>query len=786
MESRRPSLARQPQHNRHQAAINSPIYASLASVRAGRNSNGISVDSSTMWWDDERIDAAVTREFVLAQLRPDEQERLDAPLGFGESLTDDTYWEWIESKAKRIFLILVDLGVPDQIFGVIDDSWDDDDLPVPLDQVDRLRLTFNKDEKFEKRFFIKQFDYLLRYLLKGETVYYDDAEVVPLEPAEKRAVGAVAGLAHGNIDRVHLPGRPDDLFLRRRIPLGISPGHMPQEEFLSSVQRMQVIEHNHLTSLWASYVHRGSGYLILTPVHETTIKSFLTITPPSIKILAKRDRRILLLNWIHCLADAISFLHEQGISHGNIKPSNIMLDPDNNIFLGDTGIFPDSTVTGEKRGFDKETYDYSAPEQARAPAAATILLPVSRPAATRRNPGPGALASTSTVALLTPGASSTDSSSSTNTSDPKASNDPQKADIFSLGAIFLEILTFLMKRASRNFASHRSSKNKTPGRGGGLPDSSFHKNLSQVQVWMNTLAKESGKKEDRLFRGVSHILSLCTEMLSPYPDDRPTASHVQRRLHTILTHNCGLGAGSEGQASAIHCESRCPGFGELATDLDQLRLESQRAAAAACASVNPLATEMRIMALGNGGMICGIEKKDLAINTQRWGSSTSPPSPTSSMSPSPMSPSSLRGPPSFMSQPSSMSRRGTDDHSSLLTKATSSSGGKSRSGHSVINRSRKVQPRARAHEAPVYASSYLLSATEHRTRSNINVNSFFLWLNPKPKTSNCQVRREDHTKQKNQENRIFYSSVTTETLYHAVFYLPHIISHFSPAEVLKT
>jgi hypothetical protein len=210
MDYRRTSLILNRQQLQ-QANLNPHIYPSFAGADAARNTNGIFVDTNTMWWDEERIEATVTRQFVCSKLLPAEQERLDEPLGFGDGLTDDTYWEWIELKAKRIFLILVDLGVPDQIFGVLDDSWDDDDLPVPLDQVERLRLTFDKDEKLEKKFFHRQFTYLLRYVQRGENVFYDDEEVVPLELAEKRPVGAVTGLIHSNVDKVYLPGKPDDV-----------------------------------------------------------------------------------------------------------------------------------------------------------------------------------------------------------------------------------------------------------------------------------------------------------------------------------------------------------------------------------------------------------------------------------------------------------------------------------------------------------------------------------------------------------------------------------------------
>ncbi|KAG0652477.1 Spindle assembly checkpoint kinase [Hyphodiscus hymeniophilus] len=684
MDYRRTSLA---QNRKQQTNSTSHTYASFAGANGtARNTNGILADSTTMWWDEERIESTVTRQFVLSKLRPDEAERLDQPLGFGDGLTDDTYWDWIESKSKRIFLILVDLDVPDQIFGVIDDSWDDDDLPVPLDQVERLQLTFSKDEKLEKKFFYRQFTYLLRNIPKGENVYYDDEEVVPLELAEKRPVGAVTGLTHSSVDKVHLPGRPDDVFIRRRIPLGAAPGQMPPAEFLSGIEAMKAIEHEHLTCLWASYIHQGCGYLLLTPANDSTLKAFLTVTPQSMKIMAKQDRRILLLNWIHCLADALAFLHRQGLSHRNIKPSNIMLDVDNHIFLGDTGIFtPSNLSTGEKRGFDKETYDYSAPEQApRPPTTVPIHLPVSRPSTTRSINGSLYPTITSPTANSSPDTASiqTTSTSSQNSNAPK--HDPQKSDVYSLGAIFLEIITFLLKRASRNFASHRSAKNKTPGRGGGLPDSSFHKNRAQVEGWMAMLAKDASKKEDKVFRGLNHILALVEKMLSPNPEERPTAQMVQERLYTILSEHSGLGAPLAGCTGKIHCELRAidaVSGGDFNFGFDQM-LASQRAAAEACANVNPTATALTQLSLGNGGTIYGIEKVE---------------------------------------SPAVYERREGDRASISTGKSRSSEGKMSRlgsgSGSGSAGSGAKPKPKAKAWQAPVYAGM-ILSKREIRLKIN--------------------------------------------------------------------
>ena len=75
------------------------------------------------WWTDERLNEAVDLAYIKSHLRSEEQALLTRAPSFGVGLTDDTYLEWILTRARRFFLILVDIGVPDQVFGTIDDSY---------------------------------------------------------------------------------------------------------------------------------------------------------------------------------------------------------------------------------------------------------------------------------------------------------------------------------------------------------------------------------------------------------------------------------------------------------------------------------------------------------------------------------------------------------------------------------------------------------------------------------------------------------------------------------------
>ncbi|KAI9674084.1 MAG: hypothetical protein M1817_001902 [Caeruleum heppii] len=495
-----------------------------------------------MWWDDERVDSTVTTDFIASKLRAEERTLLHRPLAFGAGLTDDTYAEWILEKSKRLFLILTDIGVPEQIFGVSDDSWDDEDLPISMEAVDRLQLSYEKDEALNQKFYKRQFAYLMQDISQGEHRNFNHDETVPLEPVTKRP--GVTFL-HSS-EKVHLPGRPDQVFLRKRVVFGQGASQILQSEFRTTVETIRSISHEHIVSIWASYTFEGCGYVLCTPSTELTLRNFLQVPPPHFRNFPKPKRRQIVLNWLHCLADALSYLHSQGMSHGNIRPSSVMIDSAENIYLGDVAAF--DQMLADKRPNALECYDYGAPEKwlrAKVKESTRSKTPEVNPRSF--------LAKTSmyssTVSRSPSSASKRASEGELAVRKPTtpvlsewraAISDPQQADIFSLGCIFLEILTMLLKQKGTSFSSHRSTKNRTPGRGGGRPDTSFHANLGQVESWIELLEKRAEKKVDNIMRGVQPILSLCGCMLARDPISRPSAKQVEETLYDILVGPCGL------------------------------------------------------------------------------------------------------------------------------------------------------------------------------------------------------------------------------------------------------
>lgn len=509
------------------------------------------------WYNDS---GALTRQFICHHLQPDKLGRLDVPLAFGDGLTSCTYLEWIRDRAKRLFLILTDLCIPDQIFRLIDEGWEDDDLPIAQDQVGRLCLASSRDPKLEREFHTRQFFYLLRTLERDKHLDYEDHELVPLDVVERRPS------AGSSQDAVQLPNLPlGELLCRRRVPLGPGAGRMSEDEFMWEISSIKGLQHPHMTCYWGSYTHQGNGYLLLAPAGEYKLSAYLgNSAPPAVKNLDGPVRRRMVLNWIHCMVSTLCFVHARGMALGNnIKPSTIAITRNQQVVftgpLSSSRLASVDEVAGlhhHHHGFDREAYNYAAPERwARqgAPAAAGAprgRAPWSTSTGADRDGVGGDEEHKFSISRGPPAPNTppepppTPQLSNSHSSD----SDPQQAaDVFALGCIILELLGHgLLKRSASSFAAARAARHKSAGRGGAVPDASFHRNLRQVEAWMASLARDAAgrntaekkkkkKKNSATSEGekalalacVYPILRAVERMLAANPADRPSAVQVR-------------------------------------------------------------------------------------------------------------------------------------------------------------------------------------------------------------------------------------------------------------------
>ncbi|RAR01490.1 kinase domain-containing protein [Stemphylium lycopersici] len=557
-----------------------------------------------IWWTEERINEKVTKEFVTSRLQPHERERLTQPVGFGD-LSDDTYIEWITERARRLFLVLVEIGEADRIFAVVDKSWDDDDLPLELDDIEQLSLSNRRDNHANARFYHTQFTFLLRELREGVHIDFAPNEEVPIENVMSLPV-AVNLQAWS---RIHLPKKPKEIYMCRRFPLG-NPERPDafEQDFIMDVESARMVEHEHFAPVWASYTAKGSGYVVSNFLGHHTLRTFIDHrNPTQYQKLPKPERRHLVLNWLHCLADAIATLHQNGFCHSAIRPSNILIDEQNAIAFSDIGSL--ETFQKDKKHDTMDAYIYSAPEanfssepvNLHAPAPGTII-PNNRHASMVSKSSSGSSNSSNSQRqklIKTPTAEFAGFNFGFKKSKPAPKqrsrvHESEKADVFSLGCVFLEMITFMLKKKPHDFVKHRTSKQRTnTGGKNSRTDSSYHVNLDKIETWMAILEKTSCDHDDDVFRAVPHILNIIRGMLSKGPMARPAARDVRDSIFQVLynytsipdihcgahKHDIGVAASSysdSDRASSIASLRTMSTMSSTASDTDTIRSGSTR------------------------------------------------------------------------------------------------------------------------------------------------------------------------------------------------------------------
>lgn len=512
----------------------------------------------TAWWSNERISITVNAAYIERELESKHLvDKVHRVLAFGDGLTDDTYLDWILERSPRFFLILNEIGVPEKIFEIIDKSFADDDLPLSQDALWDLNLFGGKSETLDKKFHREQFNFLIQELEPGGHVDYGDWAVVPVEPFVKRP-----GIAKTN-DKVYVHG---NLYTRKKIAV-FDDNSIDEVQFIMHLKSLAKIRHPHLVSIWSTYSQENFVYVLLIPATETTLKSFLEEPPKAFKSLDKSERREIFLTWTHCLAAALAYLHDRGLTHQTIRPGTIMVDHNNKIYLGDYSALKNLDMDESSNSYNGELYDHAAPENwLRKPrlhevAALKTILPgggrTSRripkaPIAERKTSLP--LPSTSVNSSRTDSKSGS-SDSSTNASRPRnalittfatlergtsissttssRNSKLEAADVFSLTTILITLISMILQHTPKTFASHRSRLNRQAGRGNAPPDASFHKNLNQVVKWLDNLAKEAGqreKKDMKFWGAVVEIVQLCRLGIKKEAKERIKAKELENKI----------------------------------------------------------------------------------------------------------------------------------------------------------------------------------------------------------------------------------------------------------------
>ncbi|EWC44271.1 hypothetical protein DRE_01097 [Drechslerella stenobrocha 248] len=425
-------------------------------------------EAAKIWWDDLRIKYTVTEDFVTSNipyvpgLKPSLRERLKLPVAFGAGLTDETYLDWIIHKSRRMFLILLHLGIPEQIFWIIDDAWDDADLPIPRKTVPRLALSYEPNEETDEKFWKMQYTFLLRGVCRQDHIDYEDHEVVPIEVLEK---------AHASgeytTEKVVRPygKRTQEFFTRVTVPV--------KEDLMQHVEtvKSQNTKHANIVELFASYTFQDTGYLLYGPFLQTTLREFIRSPTYFIATMSTTDKRVLAFNWMIGLVSAVAFLHLKGIRHGDINPLSIyVMDGDSKLMLCDAGPALGTLDIFDRQGRSDIRDEYGAPEDY---IDGTILA---------ANPSEQQYLESDPAVLC-------------------------RSDIFSLACVMIDILTFVSKLKVSTYLAHRRRSAE----------------LSRMSISSSSSLGSAASARTRISIGKSNRLS-TTDHSSERPCSRGSAS----------------------------------------------------------------------------------------------------------------------------------------------------------------------------------------------------------------------------------------------------------------------
>ena len=171
---------------------------------------------------------------------------------------------------------------------------------------------------------------------------------------------AVQGLAgRGGMGRVY---RAEQLATRRMVAIKLLTAGRVDPASLATFRReastLAQLEHPHIVPLYDYGEQAGTPYLVVRFLSGGTMADRLKSGPVDPATA---------MRWITDVADALDAAHRRGITHRDVKPSNLLLDEAGHVYLGDFGIA--ATAVDLASASHSGSAAYASPEQARGETA---------------------------------------------------------------------------------------------------------------------------------------------------------------------------------------------------------------------------------------------------------------------------------------------------------------------------------------------------------------------------------------------------------------------------------
>src|SRR5262245_55835762 len=169
-----------------------------------------------------------------------------------------------------------------------------------------------------------------------------------------------AVLGRGGVSVVYLA---EDQRLKRKVALKLLAPALAQDErfrerFLSESELAASLDHANVIPVYEAGEADGQLFIAMRYVEGSDLKALLRDGPLP---------QALALTLVEQVGAALDAAHERGLVHGDVKPSNVLIDGRGHAYLADFGLTKRLTDESSSEGEAQlmGTIDYVAPEQIR-------------------------------------------------------------------------------------------------------------------------------------------------------------------------------------------------------------------------------------------------------------------------------------------------------------------------------------------------------------------------------------------------------------------------------------
>ena len=142
----------------------------------------------------------------------------------------------------------------------------------------------------------------------------------------------------------------------------LHPAFLEDPNFLARFQRearlVARLDHPNIVPIYDFAEHEGRPYLVMKFIEGETLKARLNRAP-----LTSRE----ILQIVEAVGSALAYAHQRGILHRDVKPSNVLITSENQIYLADFGLARIAAAGESTLSSDMfiGTPQYISPEQAK-------------------------------------------------------------------------------------------------------------------------------------------------------------------------------------------------------------------------------------------------------------------------------------------------------------------------------------------------------------------------------------------------------------------------------------